>query len=127
MPSVAAIQHSIVTLENGNAVVHISDRAENISQKISEVLGKFKIPFRVRYMDLSESEGITTLSLVLAPTDDEGEKIFVYRADRALFFARIPDVLRKFGILENDVSKVSMAESMGYITASYSYDVKKNG
>lgn len=125
MPSVAAIQHSIITLENGNAIVHVSDKAENIALRVNEVLAKFKIPYRVRCMDLSESEGLTTLSLVLTPAEDLGEGIFVYRADRALFFTRIDTMLGKFGILENDVSKVAMAESMGYITAAYSYDLKE--
>ena len=122
MPSIAVLQHSVVMLGNGNAIVHVSEKAENISQKTHDVLSKFKTPYKVRWMDLSETEGISTLSLVLEPAEGLGEKVFIYRADRALFFSKIEPALRRFGVHENDVSKCAMAESMGYITAAYSYE-----
>jgi hypothetical protein len=122
MPSIAVIQHSVVMLENGNAVVHVSDKAENLFKKVDDTLKTFKNSFKVRWMDLSEGDGISTLSLVLEPADGLGEKIFIYRADRALFFQNIGPHLKKFGIVDSDISKMCMAESMGYITAAYSYE-----
>ena len=122
MPAIALIQHSVVMLDNGNAVIHVSEKSENLFPKAEEVLRSFKTPFKVRWMDLSESDGIATLSLVLEPSDAPGEWVFIYRADRALFFQRIPDIMKKMHISENDVSKCSMAESMGYVTAAYSYE-----
>jgi hypothetical protein len=122
MPSIAVLQHSIVMLDNGNAVVHISDASENLSVKTEKVLSEFKNAYKVRWLDVSESDGIATLSLVLEPSEGLGEKVFIYRADRALFFQNIGPRLKKFGIADGDISKCSMAESMGHITAVYSYE-----
>ena len=62
---------------------------------------------------------MASLSAILTPVDDRGEKVFIFRADAALFFERIQSALRKFKI--DDISKTVLSSSQGFINAAYVY------
>lgn len=115
----AVVQHSIYSLSNGNVIVHIRESSESLAQRVDAVLSKFKNHYRFMALDLDESEGIASLSAILQPIDERSEKVFIFRADAALFFDRIQHTLRKFKI--DNVSKAVLSCSQGHITAAYVY------
>lgn len=115
----AVLQHSIHSLANGNVIVHIRESSEGLAQRVESVLSKFKNEYRFASMDLDESEGIASFSAILQPVEERGEKVFIFRADAALFFDRIQNALRKFKI--ENVSKAVLSSSQGFISAAYTY------
>lgn len=112
-------QHSIHTLSNGNCIVHIRESSEGIAQRVEAILSKFKNQYKFLSLDLDESEGIASLSAILEPVTERAEKVFIFRADAALFFDRVQTALRKFHI--EDVSKTVLSSSQGFISAAYVY------
>lgn len=115
----AVLQHSIHTLANGNCIVHIRESSEGLAERVAAILSKFKNQYRFLALDLDESEGVASLSAILQPVDENGEKVFIFRCDAALFFDRIQNTLRKYKI--DDVSKTVLSSSQGFISAAYIY------
>ena len=117
----SVIQHSLIELGNGNMIVKVRDNAENLAAKLEEVLKKIKDPYLVRDVSLTESDGLACISLILEPSLSVGvsNKLFVFRADAALFFQRVEGALKKFKI--DDVDKMALSSSMGFMTAVYVY------